>query len=270
VESISPSLNDSPLTERDVKEIVRLLGEIIAAPGGIQEKRRLLMDGLCQLIHATAWVWCMAEFDPDKPPSFIGLIHSGFSDERFARYLEAMNHPDMEPVTRPSSLELQAKSCHVTRTRRQMDPNFLLENSKAAAFWEKANVGALMTSQRPMADGGISGIGIYRDLGEPHFDEREARIAHIILSEVPWLHFTAFPDQASQDITRLYPRHRTILNLLCEGWWRKKIADHLGLSINTVHGYSKAIFKHFAVHSQSELISRLTKGDGGDRKDSLL
>ncbi len=62
----------------------------------------------------------------------------------------------------------------------------------------------------------------------------------------------------------LYPRHRTVLILLCEGWNRKKIATHLGLSINTIHGYSKVIFKHFKVHSQAELIARFTQGDGGD------
>lgn len=260
-----PLLPDSPLSERDVRDIVRLLGEVIAAPGGIQEKRRMLMDGLCDLIDATSWVWCMAEFDPDKPPAFVGLIHGGFDEERFARYIEAMNHPAMEPVTRPSSIELRERECHLTRTQRQMDPICLLEQSDAAPFWQRANVGALMTSQRPMEDGGISGIGIYRELGRPHFDEREARIAHIILSEVPWLHFKAFPDRESREVAQLYPRHRTILNLLCDGWSRKKIADHLDLSINTVHGYSKAIFKHFGVHSQSELIARFSKGNGGDR-----
>ncbi|MEI6606053.1 MAG: helix-turn-helix transcriptional regulator [Verrucomicrobiota bacterium] len=255
------------LAERDVRTMVRLLGEVIATPGDIRAKRRFLMDGLCQLVDASSWIWCMAEFDPDKPPSFIGFEHGGWDEERFARYVEAMNHPAMERVTRPSSLELQAKGSHLTRTQRQMDPDFLLENSPAAAYWINADIGALMTSQRPMPGGGISGIGVYRRLGEPHFDERESRIAHIILSEVPWLHFSAFPDRQSQEITRLYPRHRTILNLLTEGWGRKKIADHLGISIHTVHGYAKTIFKHFGVHSQAELITRLTKGDGGDRTD---
>jgi DNA-binding NarL/FixJ family response regulator len=116
-----------------------------------------------------------------------------------------------------------------------------------------------------MDGGGISGVAVYRRLGEPQFNEREARIAHIILTEVPWLHFQAFPDQQTREITGLYPRHRTVMNLLCEGWGRKRIADHLGLSVNTVHGYSKVIFRHFGVHSQAELIHRLTKGDGGDR-----
>jgi len=151
-----------------------------------------------------------------------------------------------------------------------MDPPMLLENSAAGPYWARANIGTLLISQRPMDGGGISGVAVYRELGKPQFNEREGRIAHIILTEVPWLHFRAFPDRESQDITRLYPRHRTILNLLTEGWGRKQIADHLSLSINTVHGYSKVIFKHFGVHSQAELIARLTKGDGGDRPDLAI
>ena len=256
---------DSPLNEQDVRDIVRLLGEVIAAPGGFPEKRRHLMDGLCGLVGASSWAWCMAEFDPDKPPSFIGFEHGGWDEDRFARYIEAMNHPAMEMVTRPSSLELQERKTHLTRTLRQMDPAMLLEHSGAGAYWVKADIGALMVSQRPMEGGGISGVAVYRKLGEPHFDKRETRIAHIILSEVPWLHFQGFPDQETREIARLYPRHRTIVNLLCEGWGRKRIAAHLGLSIHTVHGYSKAVFRHFGVHSQAELIKRFTNGDGGDR-----
>lgn len=253
------------LRDTDVSAMIRLLGEIIAAPGDIHAKRRLLMDGLCRLIDVDVWVWCMCELNPDKPPSFIGLLHSGFDENRFARYLEAMNHPAMEPVIRPSSVELQTKRTQITRALRPADFAVMMENSPAAMeFWEKANIGPIMTSVRPMPGGGNSGIGIYRNIGRPPFDAREAKIAHIILSEVPWLHFNAFPDQASQDITELYPRHRTVLNLLGDGWSRKKIADHLGISLNTVHGYTKDIYKHFGVHSQAELLSRFTKGDGGD------
>ncbi|WP_205760932.1 helix-turn-helix transcriptional regulator [Luteolibacter luteus] len=262
--SASSKIPQSPLTEQDVRDIVRLLGSVIAEPGGLTEKRRFLMDGLCSLVNATSWAWCMAEFDPDKPPSFVGFEHGGWDEERFARYIEAMNHPDMEEVTRPSSIELREKGTQLTRTLRQMDPPMRLENSKAGELWAKADIGTLLISQRPMDGGGISGVAVYRRLGEPHFDERESRIAHIVLSEVPWLHFQSFPDRQTPELERLYPRHRTVLNLLCEGWSRKRIADHLGLSVNTVHGYSKAIFRHFGVHSQPELIRRLTKGDGGD------
>ncbi len=68
---------DSSLAEADVRAIVRLLGRVIASPDGLKEKRRMLMDGLCHLVNASSWAWCMAEFDPDKPPSFIGSGHGG-------------------------------------------------------------------------------------------------------------------------------------------------------------------------------------------------
>ena len=258
-----PADADSKLVEYDVRRIVRLLGKVIAAPGDINDKRRLLMDGLCRQINATAWVWSMSEFHPDKPPSSIGLIHGGFDENRLACYLEAINHPAMEAVSRPSSLELQKKGIHLTRTRLQMDPESLLDQSAAAPFWRKINIGPLIMSLRPMEGGGVNAIRIYRTLDEPHFTDREAKIAHILLSEIPWLHFSAFPNEASHQITTLYPRHRTVLNLLGEGWSRKKISEHLGISVNTVHGYVKVIFKHFCVHSQSELLARFTRSDGG-------
>ena len=40
----SPLLPQSPLDERDVREIVRLLGEVIATAGGIDAKRRVLLE----------------------------------------------------------------------------------------------------------------------------------------------------------------------------------------------------------------------------------
>ncbi len=258
-------LSDHPLPESDVRAIVRLLGDVIASRGDLPECRRILMDGLCRIVNANSWAWCMAEFDPDKPPSFIGFEHGGFDEDRFARYIEAMNHPQHGQITHKSSLELKEKATHLTRTLRQIDPRMMFESSSFGKAWADAGIGALILSQKPMNAGGVSGVAVYRPVGEPQFDARECRIAHIILSEVPWLHFNAFPDQASKDITGLQPRHRTILNLLCEGWSRKRIATHLGLSENTVHGYVKEIFRHFGVHSQPELIARFTKGDGGDR-----
>lgn len=260
-------MDDAPpsLDEKDVRAIVRVLGDVIAVPGPLPEKRVMLMDGLCQIVGATSWVWSISEFHPDKPPTSVGLIHGGFDETRLAGYLEAINHPAMEAVSRPSSLELLEKGTHLTRTRLQMDPTGQLDRSDAGPLWKKLDIGPLIMSLRPMADGGVNAIRVYRSLDQPHFSERETRIVHIILSEIPWLHFATFPDPKSREMVNLYPRHRTVLNCLCEGWSRKKIAEHLGLSINTVHGYSKFVFKHFGVHSQSQLIARLTRGDGGDQ-----
>jgi DNA-binding CsgD family transcriptional regulator len=72
------------------------------------------------------------------------------------------------------------------------------------------------------------------------------------------------PHANSLTLPQLPPRCRLIINQLVHGMSRKEIAAHLGLSIHTVNGYAKEIFKYFAVHSQSELIARLTRGDGRD------
>lgn len=264
IESTNPA--EVTLPESDVKAVVRLLGDVVAMQGDINACRRYLMDGMCKLIDADVWVWCMAEFDPNKPPSFLGLIHGGFDEARFAHYLEAINHPDMQRISRPQSVELQERGTHLTRTRDQLlrGTEYTLEASAAYPAWVRANIDVIMTSLRPMPSGGISGVGLYRDLGRPQFTQREAKICHILLSEVPWLHFQGFPGEDSREITRLYPRHRTVLNCLCEGWNRKKIATYLSLAENTVNGYTNAVYRHFKVNSQEELISRVTSGDGGD------
>ena len=211
-------LDDSPtLPEKHVRGIVRLLGEVIAASGTIDEKRRLVMEGLCGIIDARAWIWGMWVYHPDEQPTYVGMIHSGFDEQRIARLMNAVNHPDMERVARHSRLELQARGVHLTRTRHQIDPQGLLAATAAGACWRKADIDDLITSMRPMADGGVSGIAIYREIDKPHFTERETRIAHIVLSEIPWLHFKAFPDKQAREILKFYPRHRTVLNCMCEG-----------------------------------------------------
>lgn len=253
------------IAESDVRGIVRLLGEVIANRGDFPESRRMLMDGLCRMVHATSWAWCMADYDPEHSPSFVGFEHGGWDEERFARYIEAMNHPGHGAVTYRSSIELKEKGVHLTRTQQQIDPENMIGSSPFGELWARADIGTVILSQRPMESGGVSGVAVYRKTGEAHFSERESRIVHIILSEVPWLHFSKFPDRHSGEISRLYPRHRMVLNFLCEGWNRKKIAHFLGISENTVHGYVKEVFRHFRVHSQSELLAKFTKGDGGDQ-----
>lgn len=254
---------DANLDNSDVRSIVRLLGEIIAMRGDINDCRRALMDGLCPLVGADAWLWCMAEIEPGKALSHSGILHGGFDDERFTWFLKAINHPSLAKANHRAAEQLATEGRHITLGRRRIeDPSAPILSGESGDLWHKAGVGTLMLSLRPMEHGGATGVGLYRNPGGADFNEREIRIAHIVLTEVSWLHYENFPEKHS--LSRLSPRHRTVLNLLCEGWPRKKIAAHLKISENTVHGYAKELFRHFDVHSQAELITRLTKGTGGD------
>jgi DNA-binding NarL/FixJ family response regulator len=54
-------------------------------------------------------------------------------------------------------------------------------------------------------------------------------------------------------VTGLSPRLRQTLDRLLEGKREKQVADELGLSPGTVHGYVCALYRRFRVSSRAEL-----------------
>ncbi len=53
----------------------------------------------------------------------------------------------------------------------------------------------------------------------------------------------------------LSPRQGAVLDRLLTGQSEKEIAASLGLTVNTVHGYVKEVFRHLRVHSRHELMA---------------
>jgi len=245
--------------------MVRLLGEVAAAEGSLSFKRNLLMSGLCELVGVDAWYWGMVgRAEPGKLPSFAIQIKGGFTEEQFANYLKAQEHPDMKALNAPFLAECAEKKTHVTRLRQQIDVDGNFPKSAVYELWRTADLAPLILSFRPMSDGQVSGIALFRRFDRELFDERESKIAHILLSEVPWLHDEAWPDRKRERTYELPPRLNTVLNLMLQGIGRKQIADKMDISVNTLAGYAKDLYERFGVHSQSELIRRFVEGDGGD------
>ena len=133
-----------------------------------------------------------------------------------------------------------------------------------ASLWKEADLGPIILSFRPTSSGQTSGICIFRNYEKNLFDLRESKIAHILLSEVPWLHDDAWPGHPDDTVKAISPRLNTMLNLLLQGRNRKHIAAEMKISINTVSGYAKDLYRRFDVHSQAELIRKFVDGDGGD------
>ncbi len=253
------------LSATDARAIVRLLGEVCAHPGDHVARKRHLMNGISRLIDADRWAWGLAaQMDPSKPSVHISLLHGGFTEETYAAFTQAYNHPEMSGVHALFATELAEKRCHLTRLRQQMDPEENYKKTGAYPFWQSADINGIIMSLRPLDSTTFSIMGIYRRLSAGLFTPRENRIAHILLSEVPVLHTEGWPDDHGITLPALSNRQRTTMALLVQGYTRSKIAAHLGLSLHTVNDYVKAVFQHFQVHSQAELISRFRKGDGGD------
>lgn len=256
----------SPLSEADVRAIVRLLGEVATSREDLAARKRHLMDGLCQLTNADAWAWSLGcGLEAGKQPTYLAMAHGGFDEERFAKLICAAGHPDMAKQSEFLLGEMQKRKSHLTRRHQQFLDEKDYQASGIYPLMCAADLGPFLVSFRPIDDDSISTIAIYRRVGQPSFTDRETRIAHIILTEVPGLHEHGWPEDRGATVPRLTPRARTVLNMLLDGRGRKDIARHLGLRDNTVAGYQKAIYHHFQVNSHAALMRRFQMGDGGDR-----
>jgi DNA-binding CsgD family transcriptional regulator len=259
------NLQDSPITEDDFRAVVRILGDVAAMDGSADEKRNHLMRELGVLLDVDTWLWGVSPLlEPGKQPVYLFQNAGGIDDDRMALMLKAIEHPDTGAMT-ASMAQAMIKHGHVTRLRQDVIENDWFLNSPANPYWRAANVGPILFSLRPIPEIGTSVIAFYRPVSAPLFTPREARIAHIVLTEVSWLHKAGMPHAEARDVPLLPPRCRLILNQLVRGRSRKEIADDLDLSLHTVNDYLKQIFRHFGVHSQTQLIARFRHGDGNDR-----
>jgi len=94
--------------------------------------------------------------------------------------------------------------------------------------------------------------------GQP-FGEREARLARWIAGEFPWK-----PEGAVTAKSGFSRRERLVIDLLLQSHSRKEIAKRLGITVNTVQGYIKEIYRTFGVHSHAELLRNYFQARGGE------
>ena len=248
------------IDEKDVRAMVRLVGEVASLNTTHSAAKEYLMNGLAKMVGADCWVWALAYLHPEKPPVYVSLQHQGFSEERFATYLQAVEHPDMMALTAPFAAEAMSRQrSQLTWLRQQIDPGNRFPTSDAYPYWLAADIAPLMLSGHPLNEQCLSLIALYRRADADLFDERERQIAHILLTEVPWLHANGWPQDFGVETPTLPRSHRLVLNLMLESFSRKQIADKLGLSVHTVSDYIKVIYRTFKVHSHAGLMRRFAR-----------
>ena len=137
----------------------------------------------------------------------------------------------------------------MTRLRQQIDAEGNFPKSAVYELWRKADLTPLILSFRPMSDGQISGVALFRRFDRKLFSERESKIVHILLFEVPWLHDEAWPDQKREKTYELSPRLNTALNMMLQGMGGKQISEKMEISENTLAGYDKDLYQRFGVYS---------------------
>lgn len=253
------------LETQDVCALASLLGDTVGVKGP-NEQRAFLMRRAAELVKADFWVWAVSPLlEPGKQPVYVIHQTSGLNESGLARLLAAVEHPDTGAMTEPLIKAMLAAGSQVTRARQQIIPDEQFLSSPAYPVWKAADVGNLLLSVRPLPGYGISVIAFYRYLGAAPFTQRETRIAHILLTEVSWLHEAGLPHLTAASAPKLTPRCRMVLNHLIQGHTRPEIARVLGLSEQTVKGYINQVYHHFDVVDQEGLLKRFIQGDGRDR-----
>ena len=221
------------------------------------------MEGLQRLVKADGWLWSVASviYEQNRPVS-ISLLHGGLTDQQIAGWLQASQSNDPPaPEDAPISRET-LRNQHFTCTRQQVVPDDQWYSNPAVQQHRLAvGLDHFLYSIYPLPKQIFSCIGLFRQPGRPPFSDRDRQLAHILISEIPWLHHAHVPGNRLRSVPQLPPRRREVLILLLDGHDRKSIAKLLAIQPCTAKQHIEAVYAHFNVSSQVQLISRLSQGN---------
>lgn len=116
----------------------------------------------------------------------------------------------------------------------------------------------IFSSVRLWIPSGVHGLVLYRGPEGPAFSQDECNLVRVFHAAcASLLRLPARVGDDAVDCEGLSPRQRQTLGLVLRGLSDKEIADDLGISRYTVNQYTKAIYRHYAVSSRSQLLARL-------------
>lgn len=251
------------LSSTDIQSVIRALSEAAAIDRDPRARKQALADRVANLLDADRWIWLVSRYrDTDAQMMCVSILHRGYDERDLALFMESASDPTAPVLDHPQIAALCREGQHFTRRRHELVPDAQWRTSRHYQLYRQPmGLDEYLYSIRPMPNGLLSGVGFHRNNGRPAFDDRQALLAHTIFSATDALHTMDLPDQRLSDILDLPPRIRTTFGLLIEGYPRKRIARHLGVSPNTVAEYASRVYRHFGVKGQRELMLRFRTGD---------
>ncbi|QQE10719.1 response regulator transcription factor [Planctomycetota bacterium] len=259
----SPVQIAESLHHQDVRAIVRLLGTLSTMAGSVNDKKRALMDGLCDLIDADYWIWNVMSFEIDETPHAYSCLHN-MPEDIFTAFVAGNYELPNSELNQQIALNT-ATGIHWTRKRTHLVPHEVFSASELCTkYLAQTNIGDSLISAYPVDTDPaiISGGSVHRLNTKPRFTDRDCLIYHVLTSEIDWLHRLELPNTEDPHHAQLAPRLQTVFALLMDGLTPKRIAHNLNLTENTVRTYIRQIYKHYDVSGRIELTKRFTHGDG--------
>lgn len=247
---------DVMIPHSQVAAIVRLLGNVAGMTTDLLSRKRILMDGLAQLVNADGWLWSATQvIKEENRPVSAGVLYAGLTESQFNGWLEASQIAhEQPPEDRPLTVLLN-RGKHFTRCRHHVVPDHIWYNHPTVARYRLKNgIDHFLYSIYPLGPKHCSAIGLFRKVGREPFSDLECCVCHVIVANIRWLHKASFPDHHSKECVTLSPRQRTVLIHLLDGKSRDEIARLLHISPDTAKSHIRAVYRHFSVDSQVHLM----------------
>lgn len=247
-----------PLTDGDFISVIRLLGEVAGMDTSVNDRRHALLAGLNELIDGDVWMWVHSRFNGTDLSAF-SVCTGGFaSDQERASVFMVANREDVNRVmTAYWNPKIQHTFC-------ASDLMATVNGADQAVFrqaFQDCGCCDTVFSLYALDAVTMSGIGLHRRQGKPLYSVRERTLAHLVLTQVDWLHRAQTDVPANNNsLLDLSPRQREVLLHLLGGDGRKQVARKMSLSEYTVDDHVQAIYRHFNVTSKSELLSLFIGG----------
>lgn len=245
---------------RDVARLVHLMNELDELPPRPAARMQHAAQSISHLLRAKLGaIGFGAGFWPGQQPRFTAAMGAGAIDPSeqaiFVRYIagDITIDPCIPKMAADTRSAYSYRREELVRDQEWYGCPHVSEDRKAA------RVDDVIYSMRRIGHrGSLQSIAVHRAWGDSRrFCEQDRtllRLAHLSIARkiAP-----IAPLTPSQRLARqLSPRLRETLDHLLSGAPEKRIAQTLGLSQHTLHGYVKSIYAHFDVSSRAELMSR--------------
>lgn len=256
-------------TRRDIRRVYELVEACIAEGEDARAWRTRALTGLIELLRGQVGIGneianleILAEqgWEGVAPGSPVrkgraGPIRLGFKTPAHRRAWET--YADETPTRRTPEFMtlLKAHAPSVTRARRQIwdDASWYRSHAYNERHKPAGIDDSIISICRVPGTSRSSSLWLHREVGASPFGRREWYLLDLAHRELARRIGGALASTLQPSPATLTRRQRETLELLLAGMTEKQSAEALGIKAPTLHEHVQAIYKHFGVHSRSEL-----------------
>jgi DNA-binding CsgD family transcriptional regulator len=246
--------------ESATRDLVKLIGPLTSGALPADARRRSLIKGLAKLLGSDFTFWAWGRGHPQRGPVVpVAVIFVGASASLQRGWSAIALSPEMDREIRAPIAPLARPQRTTLRSDLFSDRQWMQSASRPLVL-QFMRMDEWLHSVRYCGPDTWSTFWFARRISKPPFTPRDREIVDLVLRHVALFHPVEtdgdLPAHAMSDLTH---RQRTVLLSVLDGQSRKIIADSLKISEHTVNEHIKALFRHFKVHSATELAAKFLR-----------